>query len=238
MDDGTGLLIDVPPAVVTSSKNSVSVLKMIGFDGPIPINNNCPHTMREPLAPQRLTLPSSNSMHAENESEPKTIDGSKSTDSVLKLVENNSMPTRDVLPVRPSKPMIIIIQNENVPKKSNESTRPIPVHLMASRPQTNDNQQRIYSGRKFTVQPSKSMATQRGNVPKNSNKSTRKPLPALLKIPRPIKMKSLAAQIIYQRVLSTDLTLGTQLIDCDIADPMISEIPAYFGCFYYSGDSE
>lgn len=66
----------------------------------------------------------------------------------------------------------------------------------------------------------------------------RKPVPALLKIPRKPMFRSSAAELIYQRSMSTSLTLGPQAIDCDLPHPFQSELPNDFGHLYYSEDSD
>lgn len=77
-----------------------------------------------------------------------------------------------------------------------------------------------------------------GKVPMKADKSARRPLPALLKIPRPSGLKSTAARFTYQRAVRTGLTLSQQVIDCNIANPMNSKVVSDFGSLHYSGESE
>lgn len=231
VDKGVGLLVDVPSALENTNKNSVPVLKMIGFDGPIIGSNTGPHPMCDPLIPVRGAL------HDANDN--------RSTVSAMELIGfEGATPVTDVLPA----PLIKPINTQN-PAKLNESIQnSLPAFFEKSRQQMNDRESTRLA---FKHKKSYGSITASGGllappirparnekVQMKANEAARKPLPALLKIQRPIGFKSTAARIIYQRVLSTDLTLRPQAVDCNIANPMDSDISPDFGSLNYSGESE
>lgn len=255
-------LLDVPPPKIECKQSAVSVLKMVGFDGPISNKNDVPSSSSDVLIPKEghtlnplikttdtnpdsdlisffdwLVTPSDGMSTGREETPKKCFNNA----SILALYNGNGL-TAAQKP--PNETIVGPIPTLATPLKTKSNEHAAVRRLVGSEDSITTKKMvkqmpallkipKISARGVSMLAPNKKMQTQRTYASKKDNHLYAKRLPSLLKIDRPNILKSPDAINIHH-----SSTMDTKDLNCNIEHPLYSDILTSFGQLDYLSEGE